>query len=131
MPDFDLSENYHQGDISIDVPISVTVEVADPAPVETEPEPAVDCVQRDRDALVAFYNSLGGPNWRSSTGWLSAKGHWDAWRGVRTNSDGCVTHIELGGNDLSGTIPSEVGALSSLTVLNLRENNDINRGAPT
>ena len=80
MPDFDLSGNYHQGDISIDVPITVTVEVPDPLPVETEPEPAADCVQRDRDALVAFYNSLGGPNWRSSTGWLSER-PLDMWRG--------------------------------------------------
>ncbi len=32
MPDFDLSGNYHQGDIAIDVPISVTVEVPDPLP---------------------------------------------------------------------------------------------------
>ena len=30
MPDFDRSGNYHQGDIAIDVPITVTVEVPDP-----------------------------------------------------------------------------------------------------
>lgn len=40
MPDFDRSGNYHQGDISIDVPITVTVEVADPEPAEeATPEP--------------------------------------------------------------------------------------------
>ena len=40
MPDFDRSGNYHQGDIAIDVPIGVTVEVPDPPPAETaEPSP--------------------------------------------------------------------------------------------
>ena len=73
MPDFDLSENYHQGDISIDVPITVTVEVADPAPVETEPEPAADCVQRDRDALVAFLQLARWPELAKQDGLAQRK----------------------------------------------------------
>ena len=104
--------------------VLVEVPLEDP-----EPPPAAECVQRDRDALVAFYNSLGGPNWRSRTGWLSER-PLDTWRGVRTNSGGCVTSIELGGNDLSGTIPSEVGTLSSLMFLDLSENNDITGALP-
>ena len=35
MPDLDRSENYHQGDIAIDVPVTVTVEVPDAAATET------------------------------------------------------------------------------------------------
>ena len=111
------SGNYHQSN-------AVRVEVPLPGP-----PPAAECVQRDRDALVAFYNSLDGPNWRSRTGWLSER-PLGTWRGVGTNAGGCVTSIELDGNDLSGTIPSEVGALSSLTVLDLSENNDITGALP-
>ncbi len=43
MPDFDRSGNYHQGDIAIDVPITVSIEVPDPPPVETaEPPPTTE-----------------------------------------------------------------------------------------
>ena len=114
------SGRFHQSNA-----VLVEVPLEDP-----EPPPAAECVQRDRAALVAFYNSLGGPNWRSRTGWLSER-PLGTWRGVRTNAGGCVTHIELGGNDLSGTIPSGVGALSSLMVLDLSENNYITGALPS
>ena len=59
MPDFDLSENYHQGDISIDVPISVTVEVADPPPVETEgASTATQTVETTETVEVRFWQGV-------------------------------------------------------------------------
>ena len=114
------SGRFHQSNaVLVDVPLA-----------DREPPPAAACVQRDRDALVAFYNSLGGPDWRSRTGWLSST-PLSRWYGVTTNSGGCVTALELGSNRLSGNIPSEVGALSSLRILNLRENNDITGALPS
>ena len=111
-------------------PTATVTAKATPTPESPTATPAVECVQqREKDALVAFYNSLDGPNWRSRTGWLSDR-PLGRWRGVGTNSGGCVTSIELGGNDLSGTIPSEVGALSSLRVLDLSENNNITGALP-
>ena len=114
------SGRFHQSNaVLVEVPLA-----------DREPPPAAACVQRDRDALVAFYNSLSGPSWQSRTGWLSAT-PLSTWYGVTTNSGGCVTGLELASNGLSGNIPSEVGALSSLRVLNLSENNDITGALPS
>ena len=74
----------------------------------------------DRDALVALYNATDGPNWTNSTNWLSDKPLGD-WHGV-TASNGRVTELALGGNQLTGSIPSELGNLTSLESLALGYN---------
>ncbi len=75
----------------------------------------------DREALVAFYNATGGPNWNDDENWLS-----DAplgeWYGVITDDNGRVTTLGLGSNELSGEIPPELGSLSNLEVLVLYDN---------
>ena len=75
----------------------------------------------DRDALVALYNSTDGDNWYDNTNWLS-----DAplgqWYGVTTDSDGRVTRVSLPVNNLSGTLPEDLGILRKLTHLVLRGN---------
>ena len=72
----------------------------------------------DRAALVALYNATDGPDWTDNTNWLS-----DApigkWYGISTDIAGRVTGINLGGNDLSGLIPPELGNLSNLEDLTL------------
>ena len=74
----------------------------------------------DRAALVAFYNATNGPNWRYKGRWLT-----DApigrWYGVTTDSSGRVTHLEVIEN-VQGTIPAELGNLSSLRELSLTYN---------
>ena len=75
----------------------------------------------DRNALILFYNTTGGPDWTDQTNWLSnAPLH--AWHGVTTDADGMVTRLELNGNGLRGPLPDELGHLGDLTVLNLGEN---------
>ena len=105
--------------------------VASGTSAETPTVPAtVECVPgTDRDALVAFYNSLGGSSWRRSTNWLG-EGPLGMWYGVSTDVGGCVTRIELGRNDLSGTIPSELGNLAKLETLNLAGNRSLNGEIP-
>ena len=75
----------------------------------------------DRDALVALYNATDGDNWYDNTNWLS-----DAplgrWYGVTTDSDGRVTRVSLHVNNLSGTLPEDLGILRRLTHLVLRGN---------
>ena len=75
----------------------------------------------ERIALEALYHSTNGPNWKFNTNWLSDK-PLDQWRGVRTDEDGRVIGLELLANGLSGTIPSLLGQLTSLTDLQLSLN---------
>ena len=87
------------------------------------------CISRDRAVLATFYQSLDGENWRQDTNWISGQAL-DEWRGITTDANGCVTHIQLSSNDLKGTIPAAVSTLASLRVLDLSENNDISGVIP-
>ena len=91
---------------SASVPIPITV--------ITEADP-------DRDALVALYEATDGDNWENNTNWLSDRPI-NEWFGVTTNDDGRVTWIELGRNELSGVLPSELGNLDHLQALDLSAN---------
>ncbi|MDE2751463.1 MAG: hypothetical protein OXI83_02690 [Gemmatimonadota bacterium] len=72
----------------------------------------------DRDALLALYDSTGGVGW-------TRRGNWDTsaplgdWHGVTTDANGRVTVLWLYENNLRGTIPAAVGALTQLHTLGL------------
>ena len=75
----------------------------------------------DRAALVALYHATDGPNWDNNRNWLSDRPP-GAWHGVTTDGDGRVTELLLGYNQLSGSIPAELGSLSNLKWLLLGDN---------
>lgn len=83
--------------------------------------------QSDKTALIALYNATDGDNWTNS---------WDltqpmsAWYGVALNADGCVVSLDLNNNQLSGTIPSELGNLAQMTLLKL-SNNQLSGNIPS
>ena len=93
---------------SAEASIDVTVSIRVPSP--------------DRDVLVTLYHSMGGTGWTYNTNWLTDK-HVDAWYGVNTDEEGRVTSLNLGGNNLTGQIPVEMGNLAGLKGLSLENNN--------
>ena len=79
--------------------------------------------QSERDVLVALYEATGGAYWTNANGWMTDLPISD-WHGVSTLPDenGKVMPLPLGGNELTGANPAELGSLRSLDALFLRDN---------
>ena len=78
--------------------------------------------ETDREALIALYNTTGGPQWGMiNNNWLS-----DVpirhWTGVTTDDNGRITKLVLSNYWLSGEIPPELGKLANLIGLFLNGN---------
>jgi len=75
----------------------------------------------DGDALRAFYEATDGLNWTRNENWLT-----DAplgeWFGVGTDSQGRVRRLQLAANNLTGTIPPELADISLLSTVRLGNN---------
>ena len=99
------------GGVSMFATISVVIEGTVPPP-----DPSIN-----REALVAFYNATGGPNWANNTNWLSNK-LFGEWYGVTTDKYEQVAELRLIKNNLSGHIPPEIGQLQNLEILHLPNN---------
>jgi hypothetical protein len=80
----------------------------------------VNIPQAECEALVALYNSTDGTHWTDHTDWLQTNAPCN-WYGV-VCSDGHVTALDLGYNQLTGPIPPELGNLINLTELDLAGN---------
>ncbi len=75
----------------------------------------------DRDVLEILFESTGGRSWTNHDNWLT-DAPLEEWYGVRTNASGRVERLYLGGNGLTGEIPSELGDLANLYTLALWSN---------
>ena len=79
-------------------------------------------------ALVALYDATEGANWTTNDNWSPSldraptERELELWHGV-TLSKGCVTRLEMTSNNLTGSLPPELGNLAKLEVLRLGENN--------
>ena len=84
-------------------------------------------LESDRAVLVTLYNATNGPNWINKENWLS-----DAplgeWYGV--NTEGRVVSLWLSNNNLSGTIPDELGKLIKLRQMGLQNNPSLSGTLP-
>lgn len=76
---------------------------------------------QDRVALVDFYNTTNGNNWKNKTNWCSEQ-PLSEWYGIKVNEQGRVVVLSLGSNNLTGKITDEIGNLTELTNLGLYEN---------
>ena len=84
-------------------------------------------IEQDSLALVAFYNSTGGPNWNNNSNWLT--GPVSSWYGV-TVEEGRVKKIILNSNNLSGTLPTDLGQLSALVTIACSNDNGLTGEIP-
>ena len=79
------------------------------------------CDEVDKRVLEALYQSTNGSTWTRSDGWLENE-DLGQWHGVRTNSIGRVSGLDLSGNGLSGRLPEALGQLTDLRELRLGSN---------
>jgi len=84
----------------------------------------------DWNALKQLYLNTGGDNWAVNTNWEivlenspPADCDFSSLYGIVTNENGNVVGIGLSNNNLTGTIPSEIGDFEYLTDLSLWNNN--------
>ena len=85
-----------------------------------------------RKSLIALYNSTNGDGWTNNFGWKASPlypdgfampGTESTWYGLTVDSGTqTVTGIDFSSNNLVGTIPAELGNLTSLINLNLHGN---------
>ena len=75
----------------------------------------------DREALIALYNATNGASWHNKDNW-GTTAPLGQWHGVTTDANGRVTRLDLNNNQLSGSIPTELGSLSNLEALSLSQN---------
>ena len=75
----------------------------------------------ERGAVEVLHAATAGDEWEEKARWCT-RAPVREWHGVTTDERGLVTEIELKHNGLSGTLPSSIGNLMKLTVLNLANN---------
>lgn len=80
-----------------------------------------------RFVLATMYYSTGGDQWGNNNGWLSYDDNECSWQFDETDAcgpNGEIINLGLASNQLSGTMPQELGLLSdSLVNLNVQNNN--------
>ena len=78
-------------------------------------------VLADRSVLAELYHATDGPNWKNNSNWLSDE-PMGTWYGVETDAEGRVTKLILRNNQLTGSLPLELGRLKRLEILEVGRN---------
>lgn len=86
------------------------------------PEPRDAAIrERERKALIEFYNALGGPDWIERDFWGSDRPVGE-WHGVTTDGEGYVVQLTIYDNNLTGPMSAAVCRLARLHTLHLSFN---------
>lgn len=76
----------------------------------------------DRRVLAVLYNATGGPDWTNNQGWMTNEPLAN-WANVKIDPNTRrVAELDLGNNNLNGSIPGELGDLGNLETLRLNNN---------
>ena len=97
--------------------------------IESWDEPGALCNESDWKVLESLFERAGGSGWTNADGWVSGPAL-DEWHGVRTDSLGRVTALDLERNGLSGRLPRTLGALAQMTELRIADNADLSGRLP-
>ncbi|MBD2753911.1 immunoglobulin domain-containing protein [Spirosoma validum] len=76
----------------------------------------------DYQPLVDLYNATNGPGWTNKSNWLNSCIPC-GWAGVTCDGNNRVTRLNLFNNNLNGSLPASLSALTSLQTLDLQSNN--------
>ncbi len=79
----------------------------------------INCRTIDSLAIVALYHSTDGANWEDT---LDLTQPMHTWHGVTVNEEGCVIELSLSSNELSGSIPPEIGNFTQIEKMYLGSN---------
>lgn len=74
------------------------------------------------ESLLRLYTSTNGDNWTNKSGWRVSSTPCDDWYGVTCDGSDNVIAVELQSNNLTGSIPIEIGNLTSLVTLDISQN---------
>ena len=85
--------------------------------VGTDPCDSLQVTQRY--ALAVFYESTDGNNWAVNDGWLSGSPVCDWFEVECLDDEATISQLTLFDNNLSGSLPEELGALKSLRDFNV------------
>ena len=86
-------------------------------------------VIEERNALIAMYNAMGGASWNHNSNWCSDLPV-TQWYGVYTADGVHVARINLDNNNLSGSIPPEIGNFSCLEILVIGDSPNLTGSIP-
>jgi hypothetical protein len=77
----------------------------------------------ERNYLISLYNQTNGATWTFNTNWLGSVGSECTWFGVICNAEkDRVEYVLLASNNLSGTLPAGLSALTTLISFNVGSN---------
>ncbi|HKO96839.1 MAG TPA: hypothetical protein VJU86_07605 [Pyrinomonadaceae bacterium] len=113
--------------LAIIAPVAYLWPSDDPVPQKAEtpkplPEPKDAAIrERERKAMIEFYEALGGPDWIERNFWGSERPVGE-WHGVETDADGRVVRLTIYDNNLIGPVSPAICRLERLHTLHLSFN---------